>query len=125
MKSTDRSDEPLVAIILKGLSILSTLGAVIFYIGMFRHDVPPDASAEAILKAVAELRLTQAAAFSATGAAIALWWMGEVVALLGRIAANGAKQASPLQSGSVVKPTPAPAKSRLMGDEADVPRYTL
>ncbi len=125
MKTKNRSEEPLVAIILKGLSILSMLGAVIFYIAMFRHDVPPDAGAEAILKAVVELRLTQAMAFTFTGAAIALWWMGEIIALLARIAANGEKQGVAARDGGTVKRGPEPVKRKLMDDGADVPRYTL
>jgi hypothetical protein len=125
MNLTDRTEEPLVAIILKGLSILSAVGAVIFYISMFRHDVPPDASAELILKAVVELRLTQAMAFTLTGAAIALWWMGEIIALLARIAANGAKQAAVSQVAAVSKPRPAAAFTRRTHEDDDVPRYSL
>jgi hypothetical protein len=124
MKSIDRSDEPLVAIILKGLSILSAVGAAISYIAMFGHDLPPEASAVVLARAAAEIAAKQIMAFTLTGAAISLWWMGEIIALLARIAANGAKQAAPL-SGSVVKPTPAPAKRMSMDDESDVPRYTL
>lgn len=129
MNQTARSEEPLVAIILKGLSILSTLGAVLFYIAMFRHDVPLDASAQTILTAAASVAGDQVRAYTLTGTAIALWWMGEIIALLARIAANGSRQPEPLKSSSpqkrIAEPSSGTGSRSRRDDEDEVPRYTL
>jgi hypothetical protein len=121
-----RSEEPLVAIILKGLSILSALGAAIVYIAMFGHDVNPDARPQVIARAAAEMASKQIMAFTLTGSAITLWWMGEIIALLARIAANGARQAAVSQVAAASEPRPAAAPARRTADDDDdVPRYSL
>ena len=104
-----RSEEPLVAINLKGLAILSAVVAGAVYLSMFRDGVPPDASPRLIAQAAADLATKQVVAFTLTGAAIMMWWMGEIVSLLAKIAANGAA-AQVAAPGKETHGKPVPAK---------------
>lgn len=102
------SDEPLVAIVLKALAILAVVGAVASYAVVYLDDAPRDAEGPAALAAGLRVAAVLGRAYTLTGSAICLWWMGEIVALLARIAANG-------DPGSAAKPTRRELEA-LLGD---------
>lgn len=84
------SEEPLVAIIFKALAFIATLMAVVSFVqGMAAGSVPASADAVQIARAAVERSGNFLWAYVSAGAALSLWWMGSVLALLSRIADAG------------------------------------
>ena len=128
-------EEPLVAIILKGVAILSMIGAVIYFVKGLSSDYPPAERSRDMEHLTENFgQLMQAAmvqasyfhwAFVCAGSAISLWWMGSILALLDRIARTGERQPA-----TGTKPTEKVADRkpllRPVGDAYDeVPAYKL
>lgn len=84
------SDEPLVAVIFKALALIATLsGAYSFVQGMMAGNPPADASSMQMAILAAERGGHFLSAYVSAGAALSLWWMGSVLALLHCIAKAG------------------------------------
>ena len=134
-------EEPLVAIILKGVAILSMIGAVIYFVKGLSSDYPPAERSRDMEHLTENFgQLMQAAmvqasyfhwAFVCAGSAISLWWMGAVLALLDRIACNREepeeiRSAAPLKRRTEVKPGIfKEAASREDGGNDEISSYKL
>jgi hypothetical protein len=102
-----KTEEPFIALFFKGLSI------VVCFIALFTAAT---GGAAGIITA----------AYLLLGAAPAAWWMGEVVALLGRIAANGEARVS---TRLLARPEPAASGGKIFKakpeDDGGVPTIKL
>lgn len=119
--------EPLFAIVLKALAIIFGIVSLLVGVGIFMAKSPaPDASAVEILAAANEARSTVNLTVTYGVAGAALWWMGEVIALLARIAANGGVVVPPPRETERKKPVaPTVPKSKDRDDDSGIPKYSL
>jgi hypothetical protein len=129
MKNFNNSEDPLLVIILKSISLLSAMGAVVYLAkAMLGGTLANDANEYMAAKVAFEHATNFSHAMTAAGAAISFWWMGSVLALLNRIANNSEKpvpEAVDRVSSSpqaVVKSKPS---RRLDDDLSTPPKYEL
>lgn len=129
MKPSTNNEEPLLVIILKSISLLSAIAAVVCLGKVMLGGAPPSGAEDVtIARAALEHAVNFNRAITAAGASLGLWWMACVLSLLNRIAnkdGNPAPQTvvrvSPgSQTEGKSKPLP-----RVDGDAGSPPKYEL
>lgn len=120
-----KSKDPLISIILKGFAIIAGLLSFWRFVTAF---IAPETFIQGTGVTVSQAGIYSAQAGGFVAAALSLWWMAEIIALLARIASNTERQSSgavPSAAPARSPSTPVTASSISSARPEDPPKYQL